>query len=153
MSSPETPRSLLAAVTTTASPATSVLGNGARARPRPRARVEGIYVVADSEPPPHEAAAAVGVPLRIVTGPVGAPCEAGCAEETAAMVIGSRSRPTSPHALGSTALAVVAFGDETDCRRSARRPDRARIKRVLVPLEGVSESPGPVSPIGIRGRV
>ena len=112
------------------------------------ARVEGIYVAADSEPPPHEAAAAVGVPLRIVTGPVVERlAEAGCAEDTVALVIGARSRPTSPHALGSTALAVLA---------SATRPVvvvppvgriAPRITRVLVPLDGVSALLGPVSPI------
>ena len=147
MSSVETPRKVLAAVDN------SLAGNPvlvtARALARVLgARVEGIYVAADSEPPPHEAAAAVGVPLRVVTGPVVERlAEAGCAEDTVAMVIGARSRPTSPHALGSTALAVLASATKPVVVVPPVGRIAPRITRVLVPLDRVSASLGPISPI------
>jgi nucleotide-binding universal stress UspA family protein len=147
MSSSETPRKVVAAVDN------SLAGNPvlvtARALARVLgARVEGIYVAADSEPPPSEAAAAVGVPLRVVTGPVVERlAEAACAEDTAAVVIGARSRPTSPHALGSTALAVLASATKPIVVVPPVGRIAPRITRVLVPLEGVSPSLGPVSPI------
>jgi len=147
MSSPETPTKVLAAVDN------SLAGNPvlvtARALARVLgARVEGIYVVADGEPPPHEAAAAVGVPLRVVTGPVVERlADAGCAEDTAAMVIGARSRPTSPHALGSTALAVLASATKPVIVVPPLGRIAPRITRVLVPLDRVSASLVPIWPI------
>jgi nucleotide-binding universal stress UspA family protein len=67
MSSAETPRKVLAAVDN------SLAGNPvlvtARALARVLgARVEGIYVAADSEPPPHSAAAAVGFGMDPIEG-------------------------------------------------------------------------------------
>lgn len=110
------------------------------------ARVEGIHVLTDGDAP-REAAAAVGVPLRVVYGPVvDRLAEADRAEDTAAMVIGARSSPASPRALGSTALAVV-----TSCTKPVVVvPPVGRIApiltRVLVPLEGtVSTSLAPRS--------
>jgi nucleotide-binding universal stress UspA family protein len=146
MSSARTARKVVAAVDN------SLAGNPvlvtARALARVLgARVEGIYVVAEGEPPPHEAAAAVGVPLRVVTGPVVERlAEAGCAEDTVAMVIGARSRPTSPHALGSTALAVLASATKPVVVVPPDGRIAPRITRVLVPLDRVSASLGPVSP-------
>jgi nucleotide-binding universal stress UspA family protein len=147
MSSAETPRKVVAAVDN------SLAGNPvlvtARALARVLgARVEGIHVAADDEPPPREAAAAVGVPLRVVTGPVVERlAEAACAEDTAVLVIGARSTPTSPHALGSTALAVLASATKPVVVVPPVGRIAPRITRVLVPLEGVSASLGPVSPI------
>lgn len=147
MSSAETPRKVVAAVDS------SLAGNPvlvtARALARVLgARVEGIYVAADRESPPRDAAAAVGVPLRVVTGPVVERlAEAGCAEDTVALVIGARSRPTSPHALGSTALAVLASATKPVVVVPPVGRIAPRITRVLVPLEGVSASLGPISPI------
>ena len=147
MSSAETPRKVLAAVDN------SLAGNPvlvtARALARVLgARVEGIYVAADSEPPPHSAAAAAGVPLRVVTGSVVERlAEAGCAEDTVATVIGARSTPTSPHALGSTALAVLASATKPVVVVPPLGRIAPRITRVLVPLDRVSASLGPISPI------
>jgi nucleotide-binding universal stress UspA family protein len=147
MSSAQTARKVVAAVDN------SLAGNPVLVTARALARVlgvrvEGIYVVAEGEPPPHEAAAAVGVPLQVVTGPVVKRlAEAGRADDTAAMVIGARSRPTSPHALGSTALAVLASATKPIVVVPPLGRIAPRITRVLVPLEGVSTSLGPVSPI------
>ena len=107
------------------------------------ARVEGIHVVTDGDGAPHQAAAAVGVPLGPVVERL---AEVDRAEDTAAMVIGARSSPSSPRALGSTALAVV-----TSCSKPVVVvPPVGRIApaltRVLVPLEGtVSTSLAPRS--------
>ena len=71
--------------------------------------------------------------------------EAGRAEDTVALVIGARSRPTSPHALGSTALAVPASATKPIVVVPPVGRIAPRITRVLVPLEGVSTLLGPVS--------
>jgi nucleotide-binding universal stress UspA family protein len=111
------------------------------------ARVEGVHVLTDGEPPPDAAAAAVGVPLRVVRGPVVDRLAEACdAPETVAVVIGARSAPTSSRALGSTALAVV-----TTCSKPVVVvPPVARVapilRRVLIPLEGtISTSLAPRS--------
>ena len=118
------------------------------------ARVEAIHVVTDGEATPTAAAAAVGVPLRVVRGRV-VDCliEAAGREGTAAVVIGARSSPTSRNALGSTALAVV-----TSCERPVVVvPPGGRVapifRRVLVPLEGtVSTSLAPRSIVELGRR-
>ena len=54
---------------------------------------------------PLQAAAAVGVPLRVVDGAVVERLREATADaDTAALLIGGRSSPRGPHALGSTAL-------------------------------------------------
>lgn len=144
MSSAETTKKVVAAVDT------SLAGNPvlvtARALARVLgARVEGIHVVADGGEPPHQAAAAVGVPLRVVAGPVVERlAEADRAGDTAAMVIGARSSPASPHALGSTALAVVTGSTKPVVVVPPVGRITPRIGRVLVPLDGtVSTSLAP----------
>lgn len=112
------------------------------------ARVEALHVQGDDDHPPHEAAAAVGVPLRVVTGPVVERlAEADRAADTVAMVIGARSTPTSPHALGSTALAVLSSVTKPVVVVPPVGRIAPRIVRVLVPLEGASDSLAPLSPI------
>ena len=99
-------------------------------------RVEALHV-SETDEQPDDTAAAFGLPLRVVSGSVvGRRREAAADPETIALVIGARSRPTSPHALGSTALAVV-----TSCSRPVvvvppvgRTPPILR--KILVPLEG-----------------
>jgi hypothetical protein len=111
------------------------------------ARVEAIYVRSNGDQAPAEAAAAVGVPLRVVSGAVvDQLSEAAADPDTVALVIGARSRPTSTNALGSTALAVVTL-----CGRPVVVvPPVGRtapiLRRILVPLEGtVSTSLAPRS--------
>jgi nucleotide-binding universal stress UspA family protein len=111
------------------------------------ARVEAINVLSAGDQTPARAAAAVGVPLRMVSGPVVERLsEAAAGPETIALVIGARSRPTSPHPLGSTALAVV-----TSCSRPVVvvppvGRTAPKLRKVLVPLEGtVSTSLAPRS--------
>jgi nucleotide-binding universal stress UspA family protein len=105
------------------------------------ARVEAIYVRSNEDQAPAEAAAAVGVPLRVVSGAVvDQLSEAAADPDTAALVIGGRSSPRSPHALGSTALAVV-----TSCSRPVVVvPLGGRtapiLRKVLVPLEGTAST-------------
>ena len=111
------------------------------------ARVEAIHVRSAQEEAPAQAAAAVGVPLRVVDGEVVERLREATADtDTAALVIGGRSSPRSPHALGSTALAVV-----TSCSRPVVVVPLAGrtapiLRKVLVPLEGaVSTSLAPRS--------
>lgn len=118
------------------------------------ARVEAIHVSSEGGQTPARAALAVGVPLRVVSGPVlKRLSEAAADPETIALVIGARSRPTSLHALGSTALAVV-----TSCSRPVIVvPPVGRaapiLRKVLVPLEGtVSTSLDPRSIIELGGN-
>ena len=111
------------------------------------ARVDGLHVVADGDGAPHHAAAAVGVPLRVVSGPVVERlAEADRAEDTVALVIGARSSPASPRTLGSTALAVVTSSTKPVVVVPPVGRITPRINRVLVPLEGtVSTSLAPHS--------
>ena len=125
----------------------SRLGDGARVGARDGARVEAIHVRSAQEEAPAQAAAAVGVPLRVVDGEVVERLREATADtDTAALVIGGRSSPRSPHALGSTALAVV-----TSCSRPVVVVPLAGrtapiLRKVLVPLEGaVSTSLAPRS--------
>jgi nucleotide-binding universal stress UspA family protein len=119
------------------------------------ARVEAIHVVTDGEgPTPDAAASAVGVPLRVVPGPVvDSLIEAAHRPGSLAVVIGARSSPKSPHALGSTALAVV-----TSCERPVVVvPPAGRVAplfgKVLVPLEGtISTSLVPRAIVELGGR-
>lgn len=111
------------------------------------ARVEAIHVRSAQEEAPARAAAAVGVPLRVVDGDVVERLREATADaDTAALVIGGRSSPSSPRALGSTALAVV-----TSCSRPVVVVPLAGrtapiLRKVLVPLEGaVSTSLAPRS--------
>lgn len=111
------------------------------------ARVEAIYVRSNADRAPAESAAAVGVPLRVVSGAVvDQLSEAAADPDTVALVIGARSRPTSRNALGSTALAVVTL-----CARPVVVvPPVGRtapiLRKILVPLEGtVSTSLAPRS--------
>lgn len=111
------------------------------------ARVEAIYVRSNGDQAPAEAAAAVGVPLRVVSGAVvDQLSEAAADPDTVALVIGARSRATSTNALGSTAIAVVTL-----CGRPVVVvPPVGRtapiLRRILVPLEGtVSTSLAPRS--------
>ena len=150
MSSAEEPKKVVAAVDS------SLAGNPvlvtARALARVLgARVEGIHVVDDDGAPPHQAAAAVGVPLRVVSGPVVERLiEADRADDTAAVVIGARSSPSSPHALGSTAIAVVTTSTKPVVVVPPVGKIAPRIRRVLVPLEGpVSTALAPRSVISL----
>ena len=110
------------------------------------ARVEAVHVLTDGDAP-REAAAAVGVPLRVLHGPVVERlAEADRAEDTAAMVIGARSSPSSPRALGSTALAVVTSATKPVVVVPPVGRIAPVLTRVLVPLEGtVSTSLAPHS--------
>ena len=65
------------------------------------ARVEAIHVVTDGGTPPDAAASAVGVPLRVVAGPVvDTLIEAANRPGAVALVMGGRSSPESQHPLG-----------------------------------------------------
>lgn len=111
------------------------------------ARVEAIHVVTDGEAPPTAAASAVGVPLRVTYGPVvDRLVDEASRPGVVGVAIGARSSPTSSHALGSTAMAVV-----TSCEPPVMVvPLVGRVapifRKVLVPLEGtVSTSLAPRS--------
>lgn len=111
------------------------------------ARVEAINVRSAREEAPAQAAAAVGVPLRVVDGEVVERLSEATADtDTAALVIGGRSSPRSPHALGSTAFAVVTSCDRPVIVVPLAGRTAPILRRVLVPLEGtVSTSVAPRS--------
>ena len=111
------------------------------------ARVEAIHVRSYRAEAPAQAAAAVGVPLRVVNGSVVEQLrEAAADPDTIALVIGARSRPTSPHALGSTALAVVTSCDRPVVVVPPVGRTAPVLRKILVPFEGtVSTSLAPRS--------
>lgn len=121
------------------------------------ARVEAIHVLVETEQTPHHAAVSAGVPLRVVSGPVvNRLVEAAEAEETAALVIGARSKPASPHPLGSTALAVVTSASKPIVVVPPVGRIAPHLRRVLVPLEGslsTSLAPRSLIELGERGSV
>ena len=111
------------------------------------ARVEAIHVRSEVDEAPAEAAAAVGVPLRVVGGPVVERLQDAAADpDTVALVIGARSRATSPQGLGSTALAVATSSNKPVVVVPPVGRIAPRLRKILVPLEGtVSTSLAPRS--------
>lgn len=109
------------------------------------ARVNAVHVAPRPEGELENAAAAVGVPLRTVTGPVvESLVAAGRADDVAAVVIGARSTPSGRHPLGSTAVGVATSLPKAVVIVPPMGRVAPELKRILVPLEGtVSTSLAP----------
>jgi nucleotide-binding universal stress UspA family protein len=105
------------------------------------ARVGAIHVVTERESTPHDAAAAAGVPLRVASGSVvDRLIEAAADDDVAVLVIGARSSPSDPRPLGSTAFAVATSVPKPVVVVPPVGRIAARLRRVLVPLEGTTST-------------
>jgi nucleotide-binding universal stress UspA family protein len=109
------------------------------------ARVEALHVPANGDRTARNAAAAAGIPLRIVSGPVVERLvQAGEAEDVVALALGARATPAAARPLGGTAAAVATalLKPVLVVPPEAWVPEKVR--RVLVPLEAsVSASLAP----------
>jgi nucleotide-binding universal stress UspA family protein len=105
------------------------------------ARVNAVHVAPRPEGQLENAAAAAGVPLRTVTGPVvESLVAAGCADDVDAVVIGARSTPSGRHPLGSTALGVATSLPKPVVVVPPAGRVAPELKRILVPLEGTAST-------------
>jgi nucleotide-binding universal stress UspA family protein len=124
----------------------SMAGNPVLVTARALARVLGtrlgaIHVVTDRESTPHNAAAAVGVPLRVASGSVvDRLIDAAADDDVAVLVIGARSSLTDPRPLGSTAFAVATSVSKPVVVVPPDGRIAPRLRRVLVPLEGTTST-------------
>lgn len=105
------------------------------------AQTEAVHVRTNGDRTAHGAAAAAGVPLRILDPPVvDALVEAASADEVAAVVVGARRLPSDPRPLGATALAVATALAKPVVVVPPDADPREAFRRVLVPLEGTISS-------------
>jgi nucleotide-binding universal stress UspA family protein len=101
------------------------------------ARVNAVHVAVGPEEELENAAAAAGVPLRTLTGPVvESLVAAGCADDVAAVVIGARSTRHGGRPLGSTALGVATSLPKPVVVVPPDARVAAELRCILVPLEG-----------------
>jgi nucleotide-binding universal stress UspA family protein len=105
------------------------------------ARVSAIHVATDQDSTAQNVAAAVGVPLRIASGPVvDRLIEAGRDDDVTAVVIGARATPSGRRPLGSTAFAVATSLLKPVVVVPPDGRIAPKLRRVLVPLEGTTSS-------------
>jgi hypothetical protein len=101
------------------------------------ADVVALHVQVDGMGTPRTLAVRAGVPLRILRGDVPTRlCQAGAADDVAALVIGARGIALAARPLGATALAVATTLAKPVVVVSPDAEPRSAFKRVLVPLEG-----------------
>jgi nucleotide-binding universal stress UspA family protein len=121
------------------------------------AQVEAIHVRTDGDTTVRSAADVAGVPLRTVSGPViESLIVCGKFDSVVAIAIGARSTPGSGRPLGGTAAAVATklLKPVVIVPRDAAVP--ARIRRVLVPLEGdpsTSSTPDSILDLGAEAKI
>ena len=101
------------------------------------AEVDPVHVPVDGDRVARATAAAEGLALRIVTGPVAQRLlEEGRQDEVVAAVVGARGTPAGPKPLGHTALALATSLPKpvVVVPPDIRRP--GKLRRVLAPVEG-----------------
>jgi nucleotide-binding universal stress UspA family protein len=105
------------------------------------AEVEPVHIATDGDRIAQSTADAAGLPLHTLGGStVDALLEAAGADDVEAVVIGARDTPGGRRPLGSTALAVAtSLAKPVVVVPPDARPPTA-VRRVLVPLEGISLS-------------
>jgi nucleotide-binding universal stress UspA family protein len=120
-------RSVLA----TAGPVAKLLG----------ATVEPVHVVEDGDSVVRAEAAAAGLSLREIDGPVvkSLVVEAGD-EDVVGMVLGSRTERGDPRPAGSTALTVITSAEKPVAVVPPGVPPREELATMLVPLDGTTRS-------------
>jgi nucleotide-binding universal stress UspA family protein len=109
------------------------------------ARVEALHVPANGDRTARNAAAAAGIPLRIVSGPVVERLvQAGEAEDVVALALGARATPAAARPLGGTAAAVATALLKPVIVVPPEAQVGEEFRRVLVPIEAsVSASIAP----------
>jgi nucleotide-binding universal stress UspA family protein len=119
------------------------------------AEVEAVHVTADGSRTARTVAAAEGIPLRCVTGPVvDRLVEAGSADDVLGLTLGARGVDAARHPLGSTAAAVATRLPKPVLVVPLDAHPRPRFRKVLVPLEGsVSTSLAPEAVFSLAGGV
>jgi nucleotide-binding universal stress UspA family protein len=99
--------------------------------------VAAVHVQTDGGRTARSVAEAVGIPLRIATGPVVERLvEAGEAGDVVALAIGARGTSVSPKTLGGRAAAVATALPKPVLVVPPAADPRPAFRRVLVPLEG-----------------
>jgi nucleotide-binding universal stress UspA family protein len=105
------------------------------------AEVEPVHVAAGGERTARSAADAAGLRLHILEGsPVDALLTAARANDVEALTIGARKTPAGMRPLGSTALAVATSLAKPVVVVPPDASPPATVRRVLVPVEGISPS-------------
>jgi nucleotide-binding universal stress UspA family protein len=105
------------------------------------AEVEPVHVAADGDRIARSTADAAGLPLRTLDGSTGdALLEAAGADDVEAIAIGARNTPGGRRPLGGTALAVATSLAKPVVIVPPDASPPAALRRVLVPVEGISPS-------------
>jgi nucleotide-binding universal stress UspA family protein len=105
------------------------------------ASVVALHVREDGTTVPHELAAAAGVELRECTGPPIELITAACqSPDVAALVLGTRGIHGGVQPAGHTALEVITQVRKPVLVVPPHAQPRQRLSRILVPLDGTSES-------------
>jgi Universal stress protein family len=105
------------------------------------AEVEPVHVAADGDRIARSTADAAGLPLRTLDGStVDALLEAAGADDVEAIAIGARNTPGGRRPLGGTALAVATSLAKPVVIVPPDASPPAALRRVLVPVEGISPS-------------
>jgi nucleotide-binding universal stress UspA family protein len=121
--------------------ARTVIPNGRALATLLDADIEALHVRVDGERTVREAAEAVGLPLRITSGPVvESLVDAGTPRDVIALVLGARGSDVARRPLGSTAANVAtALPKPVLIVPPGAEPEGA-FRRVLVPIEGTFSS-------------
>jgi nucleotide-binding universal stress UspA family protein len=105
------------------------------------AEVEPVHVAGDGDRTARSAADAAGLPLHVLEGSTAdALLAAARAEDVEALTIGARNTPGGRRPLGSTALAVATSLVKPVVVVPPDARPATTVRRVLVPVEGVSPS-------------
>ncbi len=128
-----------------AGPVLQVAGAFARAT---GGSVQALHVTDDGEDTAAAVAAAIGTPLRTVTGDVIARLvDSAAAADVTAIVVGGRGRPGGPRPAGHVAREVITRVDKPVIVVPPDAAHPARLERVLVPTEGVPDGTRVLGPI------
>jgi nucleotide-binding universal stress UspA family protein len=117
------------------------------------ADVEAVHVTVDGSRMARTVAAAEGIPLQTVTGPVvDRLVEAGSADDVLGLALGARGMDAACHPVGSTAAAVATRLPKPVLVVPPEAQPRASFQKLLVPLEGsVSSSLAPEAVFSLAG--
>jgi nucleotide-binding universal stress UspA family protein len=105
------------------------------------ANLAALHVRENDSSSPRELAAALGAPLREVSGPPTEQIIAAAADpEVAALTLGARGVHGGPQPAGHTALKVITRVHKPVAVVPPHAHPRPRLTRILVPLEGTRDS-------------
>lgn len=136
---------VLAAIDTSAC-AAPVLSTAAQVAALFAATARALHVREDGSDMPSRLARAAGIELRETTGqPVSAIVQAAAESDVAVLVLGVRGVRGGPQPAGSTALEVITRVAKPVVVVPPHAPPPGPFRRILVPLEGTSESSQPLA--------